>query len=1064
MTLRSPTSTLLLSLGLLLPATGWAEGLIQFNKDIRPILSENCFHCHGPDPGSRKAHLRLDTKEGFFAKSEKRGPTVVTGNALESPLYQRLITTDPDEHMPPAETHKDLKPAEIALIKQWIDTGAQWQPHWSLIKPERPPVPAVANQAWVRNPIDAFVLQKLSAKRLEPAPEADRPALARRVALDLTGLLPTPEEVTAFTNDTAPDAYEKFVSRLMAKPQWGEHRGRYWLDAARYADTHGLHFDNYREMWPYRDWVINAFNHNQPFDQFTVEQVAGDLLPNPTTDQLVATGFHRCNVTTNEGGTIAEENLTNYARERTETTSAVWLGLTANCAVCHDHKFDPITMQDFYSMSAFFRNTTQGAMDGNVKDTQPSMKLPQLADRPRAEAIGKELAAAQKAKQDAKQAAQPAFQQWLTSAKPEEINQNLPTKDLVLHAPLDEGSGEEVSDRCGQEPRKVKATQRVTWQKGGKIGSSPVLGKGVDFDMGQVADFDKDQAFSYGAWVHIPKGYGGYGSVMAKMDRAGGYRGYDLFTHGGTQFAVHIVNQWPGNALKVRTKPKTAKQGQWQHVFVTYDGSSKPEGVKIYLDGKLSATDAETNSLNGTIRTTAPFRIGQRTIGEAFEGGSVQDVRIYQRALNEQEIKALAQSSHLAMLLALQPKARTPEQSAALLDHYLQTKDAAWQQASKQVSSLETERSEIEARSAIAHVQKEKMDSQPMAAVLFRGSYDQPRDKVDANTFTALHPFPKEAPRNRLGLAQWLVSPENPLTARVTVNRYWQELFGTGIVKTSEDVGIMGDAPSHPELLDWLAVEFRESGWDVKKLFTLMVTSNTYRQAAIATPAKQEADPGNRLLSRGPRFRMDAEMLRDSALAGSGLLISTMGGPSVKPYQPDGIWEAVAMPESNTKAYKRDSGEALYRRSLYTFWKRAAPPASMEIFNATSRESSCLRRERANTPLQALVTMNDVQFVEASRVLAEKALKASAGQAEADRPFHYLAQHLLSRNWKPQELDILRASLAEQLSAFQADPAAAQKLISYGDSKPDPALNPATLAAWTMLANQVLNLDEMLNK
>ncbi len=1065
MTLMHRNSTWLFLLTSLLPmAESWAEGALQFNKDIRPILSENCFHCHGPDPGSRKAQLRLDTQEGFFARTDKRGPTVVVGNSADSPLYQRLITTDPDDHMPPPETHKVLKPAEISLIKQWIDTGAKWQPHWSLMKPERPAVPAVAKQDWVRNPIDAFVMEKLAAKRLEPAAPADRPALARRLCLDLTGLLPAPADVEAFVADQAPDAYEKYVATLMARPQWGEHRGRYWLDAARYADTHGLHFDNYREMWPYRDWVINAFNHNQPFDQFTVEQVAGDLLPNPTTDQLVATGFHRCNVTTNEGGTIPEENLVGYARERVETTSWVWLGLTANCAVCHDHKFDPITQKDFYAMSAFFRNTTQSAMDGNVKDTQPSMRVPLLADRPRWDTIGGEIAAAKKTRDEARTKAQPAFQTWLTAAKPEEFTQALPTKDLALHARLDEGRGQEVADRCGTEPRKAVAAQPVTWMPGGKLGSAPVLGKGVDFSMGQVADFEKDQSFSYGAWVHIPKGYGGYGSALSKMDRADGYRGYDLFIHGGTQYAVHLVNHWPNNALKVSTKQKSGKQGEWQHVFVTYDGSAKPEGVKIYLDGELTPTVTDANSLKDSIRTTAPFRIGQRTGGEAFEGGSVQDVRVYQCVLSESEVKSLAQSSHLASLLALPAKDRKPEQTNALLEHYLQTKDAGWQTVVQQVAALETERTNIEARSPIAHVQKEKMDGQPMAVVLFRGSYDQPREKLQADTFAALHPFPKEAPRNRLGLAQWLVSPENPLTARVIVNRFWQELFGTGLVKTSEDLGIMGDAPSHPELLDWLAVEFRESGWNVQQLFTLMVTSNTYRQAALTTPAKLEADPGNRLLSRGPRFRMDAEMLRDNALASSGLLVPKLGGPSVKPYQPDGIWEGVAMPESNTKKYERDTGESLYRRSLYTFWKRAAPPASMEIFNATSREVSCLRRERANTPLQALVTMNDVQFVEASRRLAEQALKTSAGQADGDRPFHFLARQLLSRAWKPEELDILKISLAELLADFKAQPAEAQKLITFGESKPDPALDPATLAAWTMLANQVMNLDETLNK
>ena len=1042
-----------------------AEGPIHFNKVIRPILSENCFHCHGPDPGSRKAGLRLDTKEGFFASTDKRGPTVIAGNADGSPLYQRLTTTDPDDHMPPAESHKELKPEEISLVKAWINQGANWLPHWSLIKPERPPVPTVAHAGLVRNPIDAFVLQKLEANGLEPAPQADRHALARRLSLDLTGLPPDPAEVEAFVADQAPDAYEKLVATWMARPQWGEHRGRYWLDAARYADTHGLHFDNYREIWPYRDWVINAFNKNQPFDQFTIEQVAGDLLPKPTPDQLVATGFHRCNITTNEGGTIAEENLALYARERVETTGWVWLGLTTNCAVCHDHKFDPISSKDFYALSAFFRNTTQAAFDGNVRDTQPSIRVPLMADRSRLEALPAEIAAGQKEIETVKQQAQPRFEKWIATLPPGGLSKEIPSRDLVVHAPLNEGKGEEVSDVCNQPTKTYKATAPVTWQPGGKLGASPVFAKGMNFDFGAAGDFEKSQAFSYGAWILVPKGFGAYGAVMARMDVPGaGYRGWDLFINNGTELAAHFVNHWPDNAMKVRTKQSGLRQGEWEHVFVTYDGSGKPEGLKIFLNGKQTMQEVETNTLKDSIRTNASFRVGQRTGGEAFEGGSVQDVRIYSRLLDPEEVAVLANNSTLESLLAIPADKRTPEQTASLFNYYVTTKEDAWNAAQQKVRALEGERDAINSRSPVAHVQQEKMDAKPMAAVLFRGSYDQPRDQVEATTPAALHSFPADAPHNRLGLAQWIMSPENPLTARVTVNRFWQEIFGTGLVKTSEDFGIMGDAPSHPELLDWLAVEFKESGYDVKKLFTLMVTSATYRQAAVATPEKVEKDPANRLLSRGPRFRMDAEVIRDAALQASGLLVKKIGGASVRPYQPDGIWEAVAMPESDTKNYRRDAGEALYRRSMYTFWKRAAPPASMEIFNATAREVSCLRRERANTPLQALVTMNDVQFVEASRYLAEQALKVGAGTNDSTKSLQTMAQRILSRPFRKEELDIVNATLAEQLAYYKANVEEAAKLITFGESKPDPALDSATLAAWTMVANQVMNLDEALNK
>lgn len=1047
---------------LVLPATA-AAPVVGFNRDIRPILTDNCFACHGPDPGSRKAGLRLDLKESFFAPTEKHGAPVVVGKPDASPLYQRLVSKDADELMPPAKSHKALKPAEIARIRQWIEGGAPWQPHWSFIKPERAPVPSVPDANRVRNPIDAFVQSRLAAKGLTPAPEADRRTLARRLALDLTGLPPSPAEVAAFVADGAPDAYEKLVRHYLNSPHWGEHRGRYWLDAARYADTHGLHFDNYREMWPYRDWVIGAFNRNQPFDQFTVEQVAGDLLPEPTQEQMIATGFHRCNVTTNEGGTIEEENLAAYARDRVETTSWVWLGLTANCSVCHDHKFDPIPSRDFYAMSAFFRNTMQGGFDGNVKDSNPSIVV--IEDGPlrtRYDALPAEIEQARKKVDAHRTAAQSPFDQWASHAQPDTAARHLDA-DLALLAPLTEGQGP-VTVRLPAGTQSLSLAAGALWTPAdkGKLGPSLVFTNQTHLEVVGAGDFEHDQAFSYGAWIYVAPGYQEQSCVFGRMDPASAYRGWDLWYENGS-FATHLVNHWPDNAIKVKTRQQVAKKGEWQHVFVTYDGSGKPEGVQFYLDGRrVDSEGVNGSAVTGSIRTTVPFTVGQRHSGHYFAGGSVQDLRLYPRRLKPAEVRGVARSKAWREAF-YQPIAMwDKELRNDLFEYYLALEVPAYETAQQELRVVEKERDSIRSRFPVTHVQREKKDSMPMARLLYRGQYDQPKDELKPAVFSALNPLPAGAPNSRLGLAQWLVSPENPLMARVTVNRFWQELFGTGLVKTAEDFGIMGEVPVNPELLDWLAVEFRENGWDVKKLFTLIVTSSTYRQSAVTTPEKLEKDPANRLLSRGPRFRMDGEMVRDYALAASGLLVPKIGGASVKPYQPDGVWEPVAMPESNTKKYERDRGESLYRRSLYTFWKRAAPPASMDIFNAPSRETSCLRRERTNTPLQALNTLNDVQFIEAARHLAELALQT--GRDDLDRVLDVLASRLLGRSLQAEELRLVKGTLAEFRAYYEAQPEAARQLIAQGESKADAALPPVQLAAVTMVANELLNLDEVLNK
>jgi hypothetical protein len=1047
------------------PVSSIGATLVVFNRDVRPILSENCFACHGPDPAARKADLRLDTKAGFFEGTPKRSATVVPGKPESSELWRRVSTTDLDDVMPPPKSHKELKPVQKDLIKRWIEEGAPWQGHWSFLKPERPAVPSVSGDAGqIRNPIDAFLLAALATKGLSYNSEADRRILARRLALDLTGLPPTPEQVQRFVRDRSGNFYEHYVDELIRSAHYGEHRARYWLDAARYADTHGLHFDNFREIWPYRDWVIRAFNRNEPFDQFTIEQLAGDLLPDATDEQRTATGFHRCNITTNEAGSIEEENLVNYARDRVETTSWVWLGLTANCAVCHDHKFDPITTKEFYSFSAFFRNTVQTGFDGNVKDSQPNLVLvSNKSQRERWQKLPKEIEAARVSLQIARTNAEVAITNWLGNVSPEILEREIfGMKGLVARLPLNDGSTNDFSVIKRGVTNRLMMHGSAELRKDGKHGPAPKLAESTRIEVSGIGDFERNEAFSAGGWFYLPNDYNNRATMLGRIDDEQGLRGWELWHEQG-QVTVHLIHRWPDNMLKVRSKNRIGRRGGWQHVMFTYDGSSRPEGIHIFTDGKPADLEVDKlRELRGTIRTKAPFTLAQRKTTKRLPEMSVQEVRLYDRALSPVEVKALADLPNMKDWFIKPEKEKKAEWRQSLGDYYVATRDIHWKRAFAPLLKLEQEREAIRLNNQQTHVQQEKTNSMGVAHVLFRGQYDKRKDEVTPSVFSALHSYPENAPKNRLGLAQWVASPDNPLTARVTVNRFWQEIFGTGLVKTSEDFGIMGDPPSHPELLDWLAVEFRESGWDVKHMLKLMVTSAAYRQSASVTAEKLEKDPANRLLSRGPRFRMDAEMIRDMALSASSLLAPAIGGPSVKPYQPPGVWEAVAMPESNTRYYDPDIGEGSHRRSMYTIWKRSAPPALMDLFNAPSRETACLRRERTDTPLQALATLNDPQFVEAARHLAEICLRA--GRKDFDKILNILSERLLARQFSPAEREVIQSNLREMLEYYQANPVDAHDLVSVGEMKPARSLNVPELAAWTMIANQVLNLDEALNK
>ena len=1023
---------------------------VSFNEHIQPVLSEYCYHCHGPDSGTREpksAPLRLDIEKDAFAAREDGKPVIVKGKPDESLLVKLIHEQDPEKIMPPPASHKTLKPEQIALLEKWIAQGAPYEAHWSFIPVKRPEAPE-AGKDWAANPIDRFIAAKLEEKGLKPNPAETPARFYRRLHLDLTGLPPSPEEVASFTWEKL----ESEVDRLLATTASAEHFGRQWLDAARYADTHGIHIDNYRAIWPYRDWVVRAFQANMPWDQFTTEQMAGDLLPDRTLDQQVATGFNRCLATTGEGGAISEEYDAIYAKDRVETVSAVWLGLTTGCAACHDHKFDPISTKEFYSLTAFFRNTPMSALDGNKADHPPNVFVPLIDDRERWGSLAGEIAGAEKAIADRKGSARPEFDAWLANATiepPKEADAS-----LALHLPLTESEGPLRGLADGQSREWQANLSRID----APLGKAPVVSEGP-IELGDLASFSRGDRVTYGGFIRLegtPTG-----AVIARMNPGEAFRGWDLYLQGGRP-ASHVIDSWDKSANKI-VAPNPLKPGQWHHVMVTFDGTvASQQASAIYIDGQNVGGATSPNNVGTTIETKVPLRLGSRENNDSKLNGKValQDFRFYRRLLSPQEISSLAQNSMLQHIAALSPDQRTKAQLDALFGYYLANIDAPSRQLRVKLDTLKKEEDSLRTRGSVSLVMEEKK-SEPFAHVLTRGVYSDKGEKVGPTTPAVLPPMASDAPKNRLGLARWLNDPANPLPARVTMNRAWYYLFGTGIVETNDDFGIMGARPSHPKLLDWLAAEFIDSKWNYRHMVKLMVTSAAYRQSGAISPEKLEKDPSNRLISRGPRYRMDAEVLRDTALATASLLSPKAGGPPVKPYQPEGIWEAVAMKESNTRNYKQDSGESLYRRSIYTFWKRTAPHPAMEILNAPSREVFCVRRDRTNTPLQAFVTLNDPQFIEASRRLAENAMKASA---DTSARLDFISTRLLARILAEPERKLALETYASALAVYKADAKEAQSMISNGETKADPALDIPELAAWTLVSSQLLNLDETLNK
>ncbi len=921
---------------------------IDFIRDIRPVLSDRCFSCHGPDEGTRMANLRLDTADG--AKK-----------VLESgKLLTRISHEKKALRMPPPGT-PELTPHQIELLQTWVQQGGEYHTHWAYEVPKRPEIPAVKNTAWPKNEIDRFILARLEKEDLKPSPAAGKATLLRRVTFDLTGLPPTTAELKAFLADSSPNAYEKVIDRLMASPQYGERMAMQWLDISRYADTHGFHIDSHREMWPWRDWVISAFNRNMPYDRFMVAQLAGDLTPKPSKEQLIATGFNRNHMINYEGGAIPEEYQTEYVVDRVEATSAAFLGLTMGCARCHDHKYDPIKQRDFYRFFAFFNTVSEKGLDGQKGNAQPFLMLPNAAQKTGLDRLNSRIA---------------ELEFWMDNALIPERRQGWEANAKLSAPPAEAASGPVASVRIKMSAR--LDTKPTTFLDAG--------GTKMWIDGGHAIGRNRRGSYLY-------------------LDRNGQVsRSNDYFV-----------------------------TGDWMHIVLN--------GNKVWLNQKPIEFSAATVE-----------------VPEKFERGTLEKPRFFAKELTAQEIRILGVEEPVRTALEVPAEKRNREQRFLILDYYLaNAAPQSIRDTDRELEALYKEREDLQWETPSTMVMSE-MAIPRETKILARGDYRNGTTPVTAGVPSFLPQLPKDAPQNRLGLAQWVVSPENPLTARVAVNRFWQMIFGYGIVKTAEDFGSQGEFPTHPQLLDWLATDFVASNWDVKALQKKILLSAAYRQVSKATPELIEKDPENRLLARGPRFRMPAEMIRDNALAVSGLLNGKIGGSSVYPYQPKGVWEDIAYGDTfSSQIYVQDHGDKLYRRSMYTFWKRTAPPPNLAAFDAPDREKCAARRLMTNTPLQALVLLNDPTFVEASRALAAKAIAAPD-------PLDYMFRTVLARPAEPREAKVLRAQLNEQLGVYKNYVEGAQKLLAVGESPAPAKADPAKLAAWTTVASVILNLDETVTK
>tara|TARA_R110002111_G_scaffold227346_1_gene288796 strand:+ start:679 stop:3720 length:3042 start_codon:yes stop_codon:yes gene_type:complete len=998
-----------------------AEESIEFNRDVLPILSNHCYMCHGPDSATREAGLRLDQRESATAKADSGKRAVTPGNVQVSEMIRRITTDDENERMPPVKGPKALDAKQIATLKTWIKQGAEFQPHWAFVPPKQPELPETVHSEWPKNKIDFFVLEKLERAGLKPAREANRETLIRRVAFDLTGLPPTLQEIDRFLSAPSPDAYEQMVDRFLASPAYGEHMARHWLDLARYADSNGYQYDTEREQWIWRDWVINAYNSNKPFNEFTIEQLAGDLLPAATDQQRLATGFNRNHGITIEGGIIDEEYRTEYVMDRLVTTGDVWLALTIGCARCHEHKFDPISQKEFYQLYAFFNQVPERGMQGFA----PKQRIRSPLATPFQDGLDAVLARLKAELQ-----------------KPADINEQLNLWSKRI-------SEQRVSGWTVLEPFTMKSSGGTTLTK---LKDNSLLASGANpqkdiYEITSTTDATNLTAVRLEALTHESLPGGGPGR------------------HSNSNF---VLSEFELTAVSM-TDPSQRQTVKFTRAIADYSQANYE--IDKAIDGNQTgnngwAVDGPSRKLPATAMFIAGAPFG-------YEGGTELQFRLRHEAGfsthgvgrprlsitgdTPETLELHGIPADIRQIAGKERDQRTTNEQKQLQEYFLAHHNP--QQALEQrVAELEKQK-----LAAIPETMVMQDMAQPRATYLLdRGQYNEPREQVSPDVPAIFPAMPKTAAKNRLGFANWLVAPGHPLTARVAVNRYWQRLFGLGLVKTSEDFGVQGELPSHPELLDWLALEFIRSDWDIKHMQRLIVNSATYRQTSHVGAAAYRKDPENRLLARGPRMRLDAEQIRDATLAVSGALVQQQGGKSVYPYQPKGLWLELNNRPNYSKAYPQGSGNDLYRRSLYTFWKRTVPSPMLKTLDAPEREFCTIRRSRTNTPLQALLLLNGPQFVEAARKLAERML--TEGGPTVDEQITYGFRLVTARNPSAAELTLFREAYATDLKYYTNDKDATQKLLQVGDSPLNENLNQEKLAAFTSLTRVFLNLDEAITK
>lgn len=1041
---------------------------LDFNQHIKPILSDKCFICHGPDKAKIKAGLQLHVSEKAYAElPDSPGKyAIVPGNLSKSQTVARILTDNPELIMPAPESHLTLSDREKALLVKWIEDGAEYKDHWAFLAPQQQSIPKVVHKDKVDNAIDSFVLAKLEQEGLEPTDRADKETLLRRVSFDLTGLPPTISEIDSFLADETPDAYEKQVDRLLASPHFSEQLALDWMDLSRYADTHGYTVDRYRDVSPWRDWVIKAFNENMPYDQFLRWQIAGDMMPNASKEQILATTFNRLHPQNLEGGIVDEEFRVEYVSDRTNVVSEGMMGLTMACAKCHDHKYDPISQKNYFEMYSFFNNVNEsGQIPWDWSMPVPNMQLPtEEQDKFMAyiETLVKEK---DKRVTDVEHDILPEANEWIANGEYQKVNINALPENLIGKIDFNNGQINNTVPpyHKGEMKQQFAQNQKAILTEG-------FTGRAISFDgdtwldMGKLAIFQRSHPFSIGIRVFIPEELEN-GVIFHKQNstQLHSYRGYHVSLK-DNKIEVLLAHVWPDNAIVERTLNEMPKN-KWVQLTMTYDGSSKADGVKIYLDGEEQKTTIVNDNLYKDIIFNSytdiiyknpiepGLQIGAIWRGKGIGGGKADDILVFDKELSAFEVAQISNPEKLKDIMTRPVDRLTTEERVMLADYFVHTHSGKVKKALHELE--EVRKTMVDSMDQVKEIMVMKEMAEPRETFLLeRGQYDAYGEQVFPNTPERIFAYPDSLPKNRLGLAQWLTSNKHPLTARVAVNRYWQNIFGTGIVRTTEDFGNQGELPSHPKLLDWLAIHFMESGWDVKALYKLMVMSNTYQQSSKAPEEMLKNDKRNRLLARGPSKRLTGEMLRDNALAASGLLNPKIGGESVKPYQPEGLWKI------NGAAYEEDKGEKLYRRSMYTIWKRSVPHPTIATFDAPERSFCTVRRQETNTPLQALVLMNDPTYIEASRVLGGSMLSYSDPKEGISTVF----RKLTGRKIETEELQLLADLREGEYQKFKENKAKTIGWLDTGEFRISNADDGAMVAANAVVASAIMNSDAAITK